>query len=260
MAAAPAPSSKKAKAASPAPAAAPATKSFSAFVLSKHKYAVGDAVRVRGGDVADPAGPQFIAQITKIEAKPGDNRNVMLTVNWYYRPEVRPSVSACVCVLVRVCGRRVSPCLWLSEPWRAAQEIEGGRRPWHGQDEVLKSDHADRVPVQSVNGPCKVLTFEQYQALDTDSGGTAAAAAAAAATAAAAPEELILYWREDYDARRKSIKVGRIPHHVPRATPWLMGRAGGQTKLPVFCVCKQPQNPDRMMILCDACEDWFHST
>lgn len=33
-----------------------------------------------------------------------------------------------------------------------------------------------------------------------------------------------------------------------------------QTKLPLYCTCKQPQNPDRKMILCDACENWFHST
>ena len=33
-----------------------------------------------------------------------------------------------------------------------------------------------------------------------------------------------------------------------------------QTKLPTYCICNEPQNPDRMMVLCDACENWYHST
>jgi len=82
--------SKDAKEAGASPASSgklPPYKSFTAFVLSKHKYNLGDAVRVRGPST-NPA-DQFIGKITKIEARPGDNRNVMLTVKWYYRPDVR---------------------------------------------------------------------------------------------------------------------------------------------------------------------------
>ena len=33
-----------------------------------------------------------------------------------------------------------------------------------------------------------------------------------------------------------------------------------QTKLNVYCTCRKPQNPDELMIQCDACEDWLHCT
>jgi len=42
------------------------------------------------------------------------------------------------------------------------QEIQGGRREYHGKDEVLASKHEDKVHVQCVNGPCKMLTFDEY--------------------------------------------------------------------------------------------------
>jgi hypothetical protein len=27
-----------------------------------------------------------------------------------------------------------------------------------------------------------------------------------------------------------------------------------------MCYCNEPQNPDRPMIMCDKCEEWFHIT
>ena len=28
--------------------------------------------------------------------------------------------------------------------------------------------------------------------------------------------------------------------------------------VPVYCVCEIPYNPDRAMVECDKCKDWFH--
>ena len=66
------------------------------------------------------------------------------------------------------------------------QEIQGGRRPWHGADEILASDHVDQITVQSVNGPCHVLTFAQYQSLSRQTGGAGEAPVAAAVAVSAA--------------------------------------------------------------------------
>lgn len=60
-------------------------KEYSAFVLNKHRYDVGDGVLVQGtGGSKD-----YIGSIVKIQAPPNDKKNVQLTVRWYYRPEVR---------------------------------------------------------------------------------------------------------------------------------------------------------------------------
>ena len=72
--------------------------------------------------------------------------------------------------------------------------------------------------MQSVNGPCKVLTFEQYQALDREGNSGEAdkvAAAVDGSTApAVAPEDEVFYWREEYDSKRKIIKVGEVPSRL----------------------------------------------
>uniref|UniRef100_A0A383V1K2 PHD-type domain-containing protein n=1 Tax=Tetradesmus obliquus TaxID=3088 RepID=A0A383V1K2_TETOB len=29
-------------------------------------------------------------------------------------------------------------------------------------------------------------------------------------------------------------------------------------KVPVFCVCEMPYNPDKFMVQCDQCTEWYH--
>ena len=70
------------------------------------------------------------------------------------------------------------------------QETSGGRRNYHGKDEILRSNHQDKVRVQCVNGPCKVLTFEEYMAIKPSQ-----------------LEEDIFYTREFYDAPNSAILV-----------------------------------------------------
>jgi len=140
---------------------------------------VGDPIMVQS------KGPNpYIAQIGKIEANPNDSKNVTLTLNWYYRPD----------------------------------EIKGGRRDYHGKDELIKSNHQDKCHVQCVNGPCRVLGLDEYLEYKAE------------------PEEEVFYQREDYDAFKQVIT----------------------TVLPSYCICKKPQNPDKAMILCDSCENWYH--
>ncbi|OQR68752.1 lysine-specific demethylase 7B-like [Tropilaelaps mercedesae] len=32
------------------------------------------------------------------------------------------------------------------------------------------------------------------------------------------------------------------------------------SKEPVYCLCGQPYDPERFMIQCDVCKDWFHGS
>ena len=60
-------------------------RSYNAFVLNKHKYSVKDPILVQS-----KGSTPFIGEIVKIEANPEDSKNVMLTLHWFYRPEVIP--------------------------------------------------------------------------------------------------------------------------------------------------------------------------
>mmetsp|Transcript_40713 Transcript_40713/g.49384 ORF Transcript_40713/g.49384 Transcript_40713/m.49384 type:complete len:296 (+) Transcript_40713:376-1263(+) len=95
------------------------------FELQGETYAVGDTILVRS-----PAGPPFLARISKI-VKPVKGPPVKILVVWYYRPE----------------------------------EAQGGRKQYHGEREVFDSDHCDWCELTNINGKCKVLSMKKYQRL-----------------------------------------------------------------------------------------------
>jgi len=159
-------------------------RSFGAFVLEKHKYSVKDTILVFSGTKIP-----FIGEIVKIEANPDDSQNTMLTLKWLYRPK----------------------------------EIRGGRRDYHGKDELLCSDHTDQIRVKSVSGPCKIVSFEDYRKLTPNP----------EEEEEEEEEEVIFYTREFYNHKTEDI--------VPI------------TPLEKICVCKAPENPDLQMIQCDDC-------
>jgi len=104
-------------------------RSFTAFVLDKHKYSVKDTILAYSGTKSP-----FIGEIVKIEGNPDDSQNTMVTLKWFYRPE----------------------------------EIHGGRRDYQRKYELLRSDHTDQIRVKSVRGPCKIVSFEDYRKLTTN--------------------------------------------------------------------------------------------
>lgn len=81
---------------------------------------------------------------------------------------------------------------------RLRQEINGGRRPYHGEAEVLRSEHRDTVHVGTINGPCKIYKFEEYQASEQK------------ILEETEDPETIFYWREVYDHRKGVVKVRLI--------------------------------------------------
>ncbi|GBF96099.1 hypothetical protein Rsub_08975 [Raphidocelis subcapitata] len=98
------------------------------------------------------------------------------------------------------------------------EEAVGGRKPFHGKKELFLSDHFDTCSVATVIGRCRVLTVREYQALT---------------------------------------KVGEHDY-FSRFTYRPAPREFVPDRVPVFCRCSQPYNPDRFMAMCDGCEEWYH--
>ena len=98
------------------------------------------------------------------------------------------------------------------------QETRGGRKRFHGVKELFSSDHYDWVDVNTIDAKCNVHPLKDYQELQAVGEGD-------------------FYARFLYRSSRGEFR--------PEAVP-------------VFCACSEPYNPDRFMVECEECEDWFH--
>ncbi|XP_047269032.1 chromatin remodeling protein EBS isoform X2 [Capsicum annuum] len=100
------------------------------------------------------------------------------------------------------------------------EEAIGGRRQFHGAKELFLSDHYDFQSAHTIEGKCIVHTFGNYTKLEN-----------------VGPEDY--FCRFDY----KAATGGFYPDRVP-----------------VYCKCEMPYNPDDLMVQCETCKDWFHPT
>ncbi|MEW5305458.1 MAG: hypothetical protein WDW36_007996 [Sanguina aurantia] len=103
---------------------------------------------------------------------------------------------------------------WFYRP----EEAVGGRKGFHGLQELFGSDHGDVVHKDTILQKVMVYTLEEYEAL----------------------EEVLPH---QYFTRF---------FYKPATTEFV------PDKVPVYCTCELPYNPDRDMVLCDECEDWYH--
>ncbi|KAL0012263.1 hypothetical protein SO802_007371 [Lithocarpus litseifolius] len=159
----------------------PGKKDLDAFTIRGTTKVVraGDCVLMRSSDTGKPP---YVARIEKIET---DNRNnIKVRVRCYYRPE----------------------------------ESIGGRRKFHGANELFLSDHYDVQSAHTIEGKCTVHTFKNYTKLEN-----------------VGAEDY--YCRFEYNAATG----GFIPDHVA-----------------VYCKCEMPYNPDDLMVKCEGCKDWYH--
>ncbi|KAH6826934.1 PHD finger family protein / bromo-adjacent homology domain-containing protein [Perilla frutescens var. hirtella] len=139
----------------------------------------GDCVLMRPSEKNSAS---YVARVLKIETD--NNNNVSVRVRWYYRPE----------------------------------ESVGGRLQYHGAKELFLSDHFDIQSADTIEGKCRVHTFENYTNLDHVSS-------------------------EDYYSRfQYRAATGAIFPNV----------------VAVYCKCEMPYNPDDLMTQCEECDDWFH--
>ena len=98
------------------------------------------------------------------------------------------------------------------------EETHCGRKCFHSDRELFVSDHHDWEHVKSVNYKCNVHTLRQWMALERKPPGDH-------------------FTRFDYSARTRTFKPDRVP---------------------IYCVCEMPFNPDFFMAECKACHEWYH--
>ncbi len=98
------------------------------------------------------------------------------------------------------------------------EDAIGGRKGFHGERELFLSDHKDWVAPDSINDKCQVHTLQQYQSLHVVS-------------------DADYFCRFSYNIKKAEYRPARVP---------------------VYCVCEMPYNPDRFMVECEACTDWIH--
>lgn len=132
----------------------------------------------------DANAPAYVARIRRIVQQGDDEQSIELDVTWFYRPE----------------------------------EAVGGRKSFHGVDEVFESDHHDKAHVQTIMGKCNVYSIREYEEL-------------------AVREENDFYSRFTYKPKLKQFEPDSAP---------------------VYCKCETPYNPDKPMCLCVRCGEWYH--
>mmetsp|Transcript_17697 Transcript_17697/g.43924 ORF Transcript_17697/g.43924 Transcript_17697/m.43924 type:complete len:224 (-) Transcript_17697:95-766(-) len=154
--------------------------SVSSIVYKEVPFAVNEHVLVKP---ENPSEKPYVGRITEIYEKGADGDPEM-RMRWFYRPE----------------------------------ETDGGRKPFHGADEVFSSDHFDCISAATIMRRCYIYTLEDYASC--------------------------------IDRRNESEFFCRAHYAGGRFRPDLRKEH--------LCVCQQPYNPDKAMIGCDCCGGWFH--
>ncbi len=98
------------------------------------------------------------------------------------------------------------------------EEATGGRKAFHSARELFASDHRDWVGASSIEGRCRVLDLRSFQSLQQ-------------------PGDADFFARFHYRAAAQKFAPSRVP---------------------VFCRCEMPYNPDLTMLECVACAEWYH--
>ncbi|XP_058773894.1 chromatin remodeling protein EBS-like [Vicia villosa] len=98
------------------------------------------------------------------------------------------------------------------------EEAIGGRKSFHGEKELFLSDYHDVHNADTIEGKVFVHTLKRYTKLAT-------------------------VGAEDYFCRfQYKVTTGTFK---PR-------------RVPVFCKCEMPYNPDRFMAVCGTCDERYH--
>ncbi|EFJ46570.1 hypothetical protein VOLCADRAFT_105484 [Volvox carteri f. nagariensis] len=98
------------------------------------------------------------------------------------------------------------------------EEAVGGRKIFHGESEVFESSHQDKAPLAAILDRCFVHSMETYESLKDR-------------------KETDFFCRLVYKPQTKQFEPDEVP---------------------VYCECELPYNPDRPMVMCGTCEEWYH--
>ena len=97
-----------------------------------------------------------------------------------------------------------------------------GRLLFHGKQELFESDHCDWVSVDTVVNACNVYSLQEYEEAKINENPD--------------EEKLNYFTRFFFSAKRNRFN---------------------ECSVRLYCICNQPQNPDKLMISCDSCTDWY---
>ncbi|KAH9623189.1 hypothetical protein KSS87_016871 [Heliosperma pusillum] len=154
----------------------------------------------------EPTTPPYIARLEKIETAVRGGARVY--VRWYYRPE----------------------------------ESIGGRRQFHGANEVFLSDHFDMQSADSIEAKCTVHSFKSYTKLDSIGNDD-------------------FFCRFEYNSATGAFTPDRVAVSVLslflELSPNIEFFVAGFDDV-IYCKCEMPYNPDDLMVQCEGCSDWFH--
>ncbi len=131
--------------------------------------------------------------------------------------------------------------LWYYRP----EEALGGRKSFHGDKELFESDHSDEIHKDTIIGKCFVHSLRKYEVRGVTQGGCVVLSSSACLCTKIPPsaphQALSQITESDFFTRfmYKPAKKEFEPDQVP-----------------VFCVCEQPYNPDKYMVMCEQCTDW----
>ena len=89
---------------------------------------------------------------------------------------------------------------------------------WHGEKELFVSHVCDWNYEACVESTCNIHTLEDYEDLDSI-------------------DDMDFYTRFNYDPKSGNFRPDVVP---------------------VYCECEHPFNPDRDMVMCECCQEWFH--
>ncbi|KAH7025381.1 hypothetical protein B0J12DRAFT_585311 [Macrophomina phaseolina] len=162
------------------------TRRYRKFTIANETFRLGDTVFVKPDDseAVDAPLPNWVAKVLEVRA--ASEAHVFLRVFWMYRPE----------------------------------DIPGGRRPYHGRNEVIASNTMQVIDALTVNGKASVRHWtedDNDEILDGDQ----------------------LFWRQTFDC--------------PSGTG-----TGVLSSLRKHCIDEAPFNPDTLLVHCDSCGLWLH--
>ncbi|KAK5133253.1 hypothetical protein LTR08_007987 [Meristemomyces frigidus] len=160
---------------------------YKKFTVGDESIAVGESILVKHNDSeernVDPA-EQWKARVLEVRAL--DSEHVYVRVSWLNRPE----------------------------------DLDGGRKAYHGQNELIPTNEMDIIDAMAVNGGLEVYHWDEE---DDES---------------EMPDPDEFFWRQTYDfANTKTFSALRL-----------------------ICRDQSPQNPDEMILQCSnkECRKWMH--
>ncbi|KAK7725960.1 hypothetical protein SLS57_003549 [Botryosphaeria dothidea] len=155
-------------------------------LVGNENFSLGDTVFVKPDDAEAVDAPlsNWVAKVLEVRA--ASEAHVFLRIFWMYRPE----------------------------------DIPGGRRPYHGRNEVIASNTMQVIDALTVNGKANVRYWtedDNNEVLDGDQ----------------------LFWRQTFNC--------------PSGTG-----SGELSELRQHCIDEAPFNPDTLLVHCDSCGLWLH--